>query len=347
MRRREVIGATLAVLIAGPGALAQTPGRTYVVAYWGNLAAPGKPPDPTTRKTPPRIAWFEDELAKHGFIVGKNTRIEYVFTGHDTRDLIALQAKELVARKPDVIWPRLGVVEEKRRVIRALTPSIPVVVDNVVESVALEFVGDLKRPAGNVTGVALDYAAFAEKRLELIRQLLPKARRVAVIADFLLYSPNDFARLEGSARRIGLEIVRGDVARHGGGFEATPASGTAALDATLAEVLKARPDAFMAYGSFNAPNRGKQFLDFELKHRIPFIDDGLTQHSVVGFGMDYEDHARRAVAIIAEILKGARPADIPVDSTSRYLLTVDLKRAKAIGVEIPPTILLRADKIFQ
>jgi putative ABC transport system substrate-binding protein len=114
---------------------------------------------------------------------------------------------------------------------------------------------------------------------------------------------------------------------------------------TLAEVLGKRPDALMAYGAFNAPTRIRRLLDFELKHRIPYIDDGATARSTVGFGMDYEDHLRRAASIIAEILKGKPVADIPVDFTSRYLLRVNLKRAREIGIEIPASILLRADTI--
>jgi putative tryptophan/tyrosine transport system substrate-binding protein len=343
-RRRFMFGVIASMAV---GAMAQTPGRTYVVGYWGSWD--GRPPDPATMKEPPRIAWFEDELAKHGFVAGKNTRIEYVFTWDGARQMIPVRAKELLARRPEVILVRgVGIFSgRKLMALQALARSVPVVFENYAEEDAARVVGgDPRRPSGNVTGVALKYAEFAEKRLDLFRQLLPKARRIAVISDYP-HRESDLARLEETARRMGLEIVRGDVASHGGGSEATPDAGNAALDATLKDILKARPAAFMAFGGFNAPNRMEQFLDFELKHRIPYIDDGGTYRSVVGFGMDYEDHRRRAVAVIAKVLEGTRPADIPVDSTSRFLLTVNLKRAREIGVEIPPSILVRADRIDQ
>lgn len=341
-RRKFILGA--AASLAGV-AMARTPGETHVVGYWGSWD--GRPPDPATMEEPPRIAWFEDELAKHGFVAGKNTRIEYVFTWDGTRQVIPVRAKELLARRPDVILVRgLGLYSgRKLTALQALAQSVPVVFENYTEEDAARVVGgDPRHPSGNVTGVALKYAEFAEKRLDLFRQLLPKAKRIAVISDYVRWE-SSLTRLDETARRMGLEIVRGDVASHGGGSEVTPDAGNAALKATLEDILKARPAAFMAFGGFNAPNRMEQFLDFELRHRIPYIDDGGTYRSVVGFGMDYGDHRRRAVAVIAKILEGARPADIPVDSTSRFLLAVNLKRAREIGVEIPPSILVRADRI--
>jgi putative ABC transport system substrate-binding protein len=339
-RRNFILGAAASL---AAGAFAQTPGKTYVVAYWGAWFAPGKPPEKTTA-----LPWLEEALAKHGFVVGQNTRIEYMFTGWDTRDLIPLQAKKLVAANPDVIWPRFDLGYQKRKALLALTKSIPIVVDYWEERIAAEEVGDLKRPVGNMTGIATNYVLLSEKRLELVRQLVPKARRVAVIADYPNYPPEFFTSLVAAGQRLGLEIVRGDVSRHGCNWEATAAGGTAALDATLSSVLKARPDALMGYGSIQcAPDRARQLEDFELKHRIPNIHDGGSTGSAVGLGWDYQDHRRRAVDVVAKILKGARPADIPVEITSRLLLTVNLKRAREIGMEIPPSIMVRADRLIE
>ena len=320
------------------GALGQSPGRTYVVGFWGYRNLMGPPL--------PQVKWFEDGLAKHGFVVGRNLRIEYVFTGQDSIDLIPDQARALVARNPDVIHLAVGTRGE-RDAIRALDKSIPITFANVVEDAVLRDLGDLKHPAKNMTGVALKYAELSEKRLEIVRDLLPNARRVVVITDADAWGPS-LGRIQDAGRRIGLEVTIGDVSRHGGGMKATVEAGNAALAAILTDMLKSRPDAFMAYGAFNASERFRKFPEFELKHRIPFIGDGAeSARGVVGYGMDYKDHFEHLFAIIAKILRGTRPADIPVDSTSRFLLTVDLKRAKEIGLVIPPAILVRADKVIQ
>ena len=321
----------------------QTPHRTHVVGYWGLWNEPGRPA-PVTPKT--RRGWFEDGLARQGFVVGKNLRIEYVFTGFDSAGDIALQAKELLAKKPDLIYVVDG-VPGRREAIRALSASVPMTFDDAPEEMVEQDLGDLRRPANNMTGVALKYGEWAEKRLEIVRELLPRAGRVLVVTDAELWGPF-LGRLQAAGRRLGLEVAIGDVSRHGRGMRASVAEGNAALAATLAEALRSPPDAFMAYGSFNATERGRQFTEFERDQRIPYIGDGNpVTRGVVGYGMDYKDHEERLFVIMAKILKGTRPVDIPVESTSKFLLTVDLKRAREIGVAIPPAILVRADTVFK
>jgi len=216
---------------------------------------------------------------------------------------------------------------------------------NAPERSARKVVGDdLRRPKGNVTGVAIKYEEWSAKRLELVRDLLPKARRVAVVTDAVDWGYG-LDPLKAAGRGLGLEVVVCDVARHGA-REGSVEVGNRALAITLQEMLRIRPDAFMAFGAFNATNRFKMFVDFERKHRLPYIGDG-SGDGVAGYGMDYADHERRLLEIIVQILRGKKPADIPVDFTSRFLLTVDLKRAKEIGVEIPASILVRADQLSQ
>lgn len=340
LTRLLLVGALLTWACDAPG---QPQDRTHVVGYWGLWNKPGRPA-PVTPKT--RSAWFEDGLARQGFVVGKNLRIEYVFTGFDSAGDVAQQAKDLLARKPDLIYVMDG-VPGRREAIRALSPSVPIAFDDAPEEMAARDVGDLRRPANNMTGVALKYGEWAEKRLEIVREMLPRARRVLVVTDAQLWGPF-LPRLQAAGRRLGLEVAIGDVARHGRGMKASVEEGNAALAATLGEALESPPDAFMAYGSFNATDRGRQFTEFERSNRIPYIGDGNeSTRGVVGYGMDYKDHDGRLFAIIAKILNGARPVDIPVESTSRFLLTVDLTRAKEVGVAIPPAILVRADRVFR
>ena len=345
-RRRLLLLAAASPLAAE--ALAQTDGRVHVVGYWGYWSASGKPTSPPGE---PRSKWFEGGLAKHGFVRGRNLRIAYVFTGRDYEAEVPSQARELLAQKPDVICVRPAPgVRGRPEAIRALNREVPLTFSNVDEENAAKIVGgDVRRPAGNVTGVGLRYFDWFDKRLELARQLVPKAGRVAVVMDAELWA-GSLDRLKAAGRQLGLEVVILDVARRGGGMKASVEEGNAALAATLDEMIRSRPDAFMAFGAFNAVNRFNQLIEFELRHKLPLIGDGggtADAAGVVAYGMDYDDHHRRLIEIVVQILRGAKVADIPVDFTSRFLLRVNLKRAKEIGLRIPPAVLVRADQIVQ
>ncbi|HEX4944820.1 MAG TPA: ABC transporter substrate-binding protein [Usitatibacteraceae bacterium] len=342
-RREFLVGAFL-VTISG-ASLAQAPGKVHVIGVllpWNAAPRDGSPP--------PAPRWLDEALARNGFVVGRNVRIETAFGNvrierefdereRERRDsLVAVAARKLLALDPDVIFvaSAAGIAA-----LQALTKSVPIVFANQVDPVQAGFVRELRRPGGNVTGVALLYEELAEKRIELVRQLLPGAKRIALIADFPLARERNRtfpSRLEAAASRLGLLLIRGDVSAHGGD-----------LAATLRHVLESRPDAFMAFGTIpSAPDRFEQFLKFEKTHRIPFIGDGAEDgRGVVSYGADYDDHFRRAAEMIVRILRGASPADTPVDRDTRFLLVVDLPLAKQIGIEIPPSILLRADRIIR
>ncbi len=327
-----------------PATARQGARRKHVLAYWGAWFAAGRP-DPAA---PARIPWLEEELARHGFRVGDDTRIEYAFTGWDTRHEIGDEARRLVTLGADVVWTRLDLNHEKRRAVAAIAPKLPIVMDYWDERLAVQEVGSLRRPRGQVTGVATNYGLLSEKRLELVRELLPTATRLAVVSNFADIESGFFAALDLAAGRVGLRLIRCDVARHGCLTAPDAARGTEALEATLADVLAARADAFMAFGGMAcSPLRGQQFEAFELRHRIPYIHDGGSLGSAVGLGWDYVDHRNRAVAVVAKLLRGARPSDIPIEVTSRVLLTVNPKRAAEIGLAIPPAILLRADRLLR
>lgn len=339
LRRRLLLLAAVSSLAAS--AIAEAQDRIRVVGYWGVWAAPGRPP-PTPSS---RIDWFEEGLAKHGFIAGKNLRIVYAFTGHDFADSVLQQARELLAEKPEVIFIRTPGIPGRFAAIRALNQAIPLTFHSASEQTAEEWVGgNVRRPAGNITGVALKYSEYTDKRLELVRFLLPKARRVAVVGS---QGEGPFMdRIAATGKRLGFEVIAfGVSARHGP--DASAAERVAALFATLDQVLDSRPDAFITVGS--APESGPGFRsmlgEFELRHRLPFIsEDG---GGVISYGVDMADHRRRLVGMIVEILGGKKPADIPVDVTSRFVLKVNLKRAKQIGLHIPPKVLVGADEIIQ
>ena len=342
-RRRSLLAlAGIAVVPRSLQAQSKAPGKTPVVAVWGIFSGPDTPAK--------YIKWLEEGLAKHGYVAGRDVRIEYVFTPFESIGAMAEESKRVRARSPDVIFPYLPRAY-LRDAVRTLGRSSPVAFMGYFEEDARELVGgDLRRPAANITGSAWPYAEWGEKRLELVRELLPKATRVAVITDAQRSSPR-MGRFLATGERLGLKVIVFDVARHGARLpalsDASEKAGNRGLAATLAEMLNIRPEAFTAYGEFNATEKRTLLGKFELVHGIPCIGDSPQAEAVISYSMDPDDDQQRLVAIIARILRGTKPGDIPVDVTSRSLLTVDLKRAKAIGVEIPLGIVSRADRVIR
>ena len=131
--------------------------------------------------------------------------------------------------------------------------------------------------------------------------------------------------------------------------DAPAAERAATFTATLDDMLKSRPDAFMSYADFGVPAASASaFSDMELRHRIPYIaGGGPVRDGVASYGVDWNEHLRRVIEIVVQILGGKKPADIPVDITSRFIVKVDLKRAKKIGLQVPPEFLLRADEVVR
>ena len=223
--------------------------------------------------------------------------------------------------------------------MKSLTSTIPIIFVNVndVEGVLVK---SLNRPGVNLTGVVIHYNELVEKRLELIRELLPRASKAGFVSDYAehrRWTPDYPARFRAAARRLGLDLVDADTSAHGGD-----------LDATLKHMLKSRPDAFLGVGAIvTAPDRERQWMEFQRSSRIPYIGDGSKAKGVVSYGADYDDHWRRAWEMVVKMLKGARPEETPVDQDTRFILTADPKGAREIGIEIPASILIRANVLVQ
>lgn len=332
--RRDFLLRAAALSAGLPGAaLAQQPGRTYVIGIFSSTGQ--TPPEP-------RPLWPEavKVLARHGFTVGGNVRIEREYGNVSLKDFnddarfdahVRAAATKLLSRKPDVILAIGGTL-----VLKSLTKTIPIIFGNVDNVEKGGFVKSLNRPGENATGVVILYDRIAEKRIALIRELLPKATRAGFIAEygFIRGFDKEFpARFRAAARRLGLELIDGDVNAHNGD-----------LDATFRTVLASRPEAFMGYGAIpSAPDRETKWMEYQRRHRIPYIGDGSAAKGVVSYGADYEDHWRRAWVMVAKMLKGARPEETPVDQDTRFILTADPKGAREIGIEIPASIMIQAN----
>lgn len=333
MKRRDfIVGVAIGISSGAVGA--QSSARVYRVA----LMIRGKPA-PVCGKL------LAETLRGHGFEVGRNLEIRCVFLDDREHDVAWLRskAKELVALKPDAI---VVTVNEQARAVNDATASIPVVflaamVGNelVPHGMGRPLVKALANPGGNLTGLVNQYSDLALKRLELTRELLPKARRVALLANYPQMRtriPGFPGEMEAGARGVGLELVHADASKDDGD-----------IAATFARIMPSRPEAFMAFGEVNyRSDRFEVIESMQFKHRIPRVAD-MPGYGTVALGIDWPAQITRAYHIVARILKGAKPSDIPVEMERRFYMTVNLGAAKAIGLEVPRSLVVRADRVIE
>ena len=273
---------------------------------------------------------FRAALAAAGLIEGENVQLE-VRSAEDSDTLLAQKATELVRLKADVIVASLTPAVQAAR---HATSDIPIVMAAAGDPVATGLISSLARPGGNITGVSGAAVETAGKRLELIRDLVPSVRRVAVLAN----ETDPFAlpfvtQLGQSARSIDMEIepilVRPD-APQAPAFEAMSAK---QVDAFIIELGTIRPES----------------AELAIKHRLPSSGPRAWPPAggLIGYSGNVAEINRLAADYVDKILKGRRPADLPVALPTKFDLTVNLKTAKALGLEVPPTLLARADEVIE
>jgi ABC-type uncharacterized transport system substrate-binding protein len=284
-----------------------------------------------------RFETIRQALRERGYIEGQNIAIKYRYEekGDRAPDLAA----ELVRLKVDIILVSGG--DQWIRAAKNATTTIPIVMVGVgVDPVKAGLVESLARPGGNVTGVTNLITELGGKRLELFKEAVPKLARVAV-----LYDPATQASvvdvkdvLPAAARALHLTIQPREI-RAADGFEKV-----------FAALNKERPDGlYVSPGPLTLANR-KRIADSSLKSRLPsvcvrreFVDAG----GLMSYGADLTDSYRRVAYFVDKILKGAKPADLPVEQPTKFELVINLKTAKQIGVTIPPNVLARADKVIR
>jgi ABC-type uncharacterized transport system substrate-binding protein len=279
---------------------------------------------------------FRAGLREHGYIEGQN--IAFELRSADAKlNLLRALADELVRLKLDII-----VASQTPAVIaaRQATSEIPIVMAPAGDPVATGLISSLARPGGNITGLSGTSAELGAKTLELIRDVLPSTRRVAVLANAAAADP--FSRpfveqIEHSGRTLGIAI------------QTIIVRGVEEFDAAFAAMDKERADTVMVQGSLPR----KPVLDLALKHRLPAVGGGVggrlfaEEGGLMSYSANQNDMYRRAAYYIDRILKGAKPADVPVEQPTRYELVVNLKTAKALGITVPPTLLARADEVIE
>ena len=329
MNRREFIMLLGGAAAAWPlAARAQQGGRMRRVGVLQNLASD----DPAEQA---RLMAFGQGLQELGWTIGQNVRIENRWSAGDP-DRIRRNTEEMVALAPDVILAsgNAGVAP-----LLQATRTVPVVFVIVPDPVGAGFVDSLARPGGNATGfIAYEYG-LSGKWLEVLKEIAPGVTRAAVIRDPALASgPGQFAAIQSIAPSLGVEVspvnVRdaGEIERAITAFAHSPNGGLIVTGSALVGLHR------------------HLIIALAARHKLPAVYVERTYVAaggLVSYGSDFLDQYRRAASYVDRILKGEKPADLPVQQPTKYELVINLKTAKALGLDIPPTLLARADEVIE
>jgi len=278
---------------------------------------------------------FGREFRTLGYVDGKNILFEYRSADDKLERLPAL-ADELVRLKVDVL---LAGTTPAAVAAKNATRTIPIVFYGGFDPVALGLVDSLARPGGNVTGFTAIAVALAGKRLELLKEIIPKLSRITVLWD--PQNPGSAQQWKESqlpARELGLQLHSIEV------------SSVDKFEAAFKEATKARSAAIAVMASPFFYSNQKQLADLAIKSQLPAIfprEEFVAAGGLMSYGSDRTESFKRIAVFVDKILKGTKPADIPVEQPTKFELVINLRTAKQIGVTIPPNVLSRADKVIK
>jgi putative tryptophan/tyrosine transport system substrate-binding protein len=290
------------------------------------------PDDP---ENPVRITALGQALQELSWTNGRNLRIEYRFAGNDA-DRTRRFASELAALTPDVVLAEGAIVT---RVLQQASRKVPIVFVLSSDPVGEGLVASLARPGGNTTGFALWEYGIGVKWLQLLKEIAPNVTRAAVVRDRgLTVQIGQFGAIQGAAPLLGVElspIDSGDATEIEGGITAFAGKPNGGL--------------IVPSGAWTAPSR-ELFITLAARHRLPAVYPFayfVTSGGLMSYGPDTTEPFRSAADYIDRILKGTKPADLPVQYPTRYKTVLNMKTAKALGLAVPPSILLRADEVIE
>jgi putative ABC transport system substrate-binding protein len=283
-----------------------------------------------------RIAAFREELQKLGWRIRGNLQIDDRWA-ISNEEQSRSAAAELLALTPDVISANSTV---HLRAVQQATRTVPIVFTTIIEPVGQGFVASLAHPGGNTTGFSYLEVSIGGKWMNLLKEIAPRITRVACMFNPQRgpYSVGISLFAQEAAERLGVQYVAAPV------FEPTqiePAITTLAHEPNAGLIIS--PDAFTV-------THRQQIITLAARHRLPAIysERGFAvDGGLVAYGPDYVDHWRQAASYVDRILRGAKPADLPVQQPSKFYLAINLKTAKALDLEVPPTLLARADEVIE
>ena len=278
---------------------------------------------------------FREELRKLGYVEGKNVAIEIRHPEGKTERLPAL-ADELVRRRVDVI---LAVNTSAVQAAKKATTTIPIVMTRVADPVRTGLVSSLARPGGNITGVSFMIEELSVKRLQLLKEVIPSISRVAL----LWYTGNlggaaIAKELEVASAQMGLQILR------------LPVQGPGDFPRAVEAASRDRAEALLLVDDAMITKHRSPILSLAAKHKLPVTSQYKAvaeAGGLIAYGSSTAPMHRRAAQYVDKILRGAKPADLPVEQPTEFELVINLKTAKAFGLTIPPSVLLRADEVIQ
>ena len=329
MDRRTVIAMLAGGMLARPFAAEaqQTAGKVYRLG----ILSPGGVPAPSV----PTISNFLPAvLREHGYVEGRNLVVERRFAD-DKRDRLPGLAHELVQVRPDII---VAISGQAAQAARDATTVIPIVMIMAADPVAWGLVTSLSRPTGNVTGITSDYeTGLAGKRLELLKEATQRATRIAVLGSGSLSASAQLREAQKAAEVLGIKLVP---------VELRDADYDRAFDTIIAE----RAEAILILTGPTIVRDRAQIIEQTLRHRLPDVSalrELVEVGALMSYGRSILDEARRLAVYVDKILKGAKPADLPIEQPTTFELVVNLKTAKALGLTIPQSLLLRADEVIR
>ena len=314
----------LAILVAPFAVDAQTAGKIPRLGYLSPLSV--------AVDAPRREALLQG-LRELGYIEGRNVAIDQRFADGKVDRLPELAA-ELVRLQPDVIVAAGGA--QIALAARKVTTTIPIVMTNVEDPVGSGLAASLARPGGNVTGLTALVRELSAKRLQLLKEIRPGAARVAVLWNSAYPGKaNEFEETQKAARVLGIQLQPLRIQR------------ADEIEGAIESAVKARADALITLPDPLTNTNGRQIADLALKRRLPTMFTQLGAGGLISYAPSYTDLFRRAAGYVDKILKGARPAGLPIEQPNRFELVINLKTAKALGLTVPQSLLLRADHLVE
>ena len=326
IRRRQFVMAAVGAAIV-PGARAQPANRVYTIGILSLSRRAG---------VERFFNDFREGLRAEGFVEGRNVKFEARYGDHDFRKVERL-AGELVALKVDVIFaPSTWAVHGAK----AATSTIPIVFTNVNDPVVVKFVESLAKPGRNITGVSIASVELTGKRLQLLKDAFPSAKRIGVLYNEEIFRAcrNEMNDIDRLGKQVGLEVERIAYMDRSDIVKAFERAGASRVDALLIPATTSYPE----YSSdvVLLSSTGKMPTIYEHGEAV---DGG----GLMSYGPDFHWAYRRAAYYVARVLKGAKPADLPVERPTRYDLVVNLKTARSLGVKLPGPVLVRADRVIE
>jgi len=323
-----IFAIALTFVFGGAVAMAQQAGKIFRIGFLDPSTASGS-------ANPLEV--FRQEMSKHGWIEGKNIAIEYRFAEQKNERLPELAA-DLVRLKVDLIVVPGG---PSALAAKKATTTIPIVMANAADPVGAGFVASLARPGGNVTGLASLSPELNTKRLEILKDAVPKLARVGLLRPPLSGVSVEVQRKDLRAAAVALKLRLEEIE--------TQLDGKS-LESAFQTAKEKQVNAIMTTTSPRFFAERKRIVELAGKHRLPaiyfqkeFVDEG----GLMSYGADYTDLYRRAAVYVDRILKGAKPSDLPVEQPTKFEFVINLKAAKQIGLTIPFDLLQRANKVIK